>query len=61
MATAILPTGNAGKTREARRQTRDIWAQLEPNTWNNLTATQRWEIVRRVFVFILRNEFPNLD
>lgn len=61
MTTPILPTADGGKNREARRQARNIWQQLQPTTWDNLTAAQRWEIVRRVLVFVLRNEFRTLD
>ena len=61
MATAILPTGEGGKNREARRQVRNIWTQLQPIVWENLPAAQRWEIVRQVLVFVVRQEFRNLD
>lgn len=61
MATAIQADGEGGKNRDAKRKARQVWTQLQPATWDTLTAAQRWEIVRRVLVFVIRREFRNLE
>lgn len=60
MATPIQPTGQVGKRREAERQAREVWQHVQPEAWNALSAAQRWEIVRRVIVYLLRQQFKNL-
>lgn len=57
MAIQIQPTGNDGKQRVVRRQAQKVRSQLDAAAWNELTAAQRWEIVRRVLLFVLNREF----
>lgn len=61
MATPIQPTGKSGQKREARRQAKQVWEQLQPETWNGLSAAQKWEMIRRVLVYILRREFKEIN
>lgn len=61
MATPIQPTGKSGQQRAARRQAKQVWEQLQPETWNGLSAAQKWEMVRRVLVYILRREFKDIN
>jgi hypothetical protein len=61
MATPIQPTAPHGQKRAAERQAKQVWAQLQPEAWNALAVNQRWEIVRRVLVYILRREFDSLQ
>ncbi|CAG0964472.1 hypothetical protein ANAEL_00820 [Anaerolineales bacterium] len=60
MPTPIQPTAQHGQKRVAERQARQVWSQLQPEAWNALTANQRWEIVRRVLLYVLRREFNDL-
>ena len=61
MPDAIQPTGQGGQQRQARRQAQAVWTDLQPANWAALSAAQRWEIVRKVLVFVLRREFQDLS
>ena len=55
MSTPIVPNGPAGRERQAADQARLIWDNVKTSTdWQALTDTQRWEIVRRIIVWLLR-------
>jgi hypothetical protein len=61
MATPILPTGQSAKKRLARQRARQVFSQLQPANFAALTTAQRWEVVRKVCVFVLRQAFDELQ
>lgn len=60
MATFIQPTGAGGQRRAIRRQARQVWSQLQPEVWDSLPAAQRWEVVRKVLLYVVRHEIEQL-
>ena len=58
MAVQINPTGKAGQQLQAKKQVKQVADSVAtPAAWSALSASDRWEIVRKVIVYLLRREF----
>lgn len=58
MAVPIQPTGKTAQQTLAKKRVRQVAdAVATPAAWAALTASQRWEIVRKVIVYLLRRDF----